>query len=79
MAITVYGAGFPDNVCTVTATCNTGPWHFPPSSNTGDITKGVVVTIECQNEGQYWNLAVGPPGSPPLASAQYNCSGGDAP
>jgi len=76
--VTVFGAGFPDNTCTVVATSSTGPWSFKPSSNTGDITKGVTVSIVCQNQGQSWDLAVTGAGGG-TANGQVNCGGGSFP
>jgi hypothetical protein len=72
--VTVFGADFPDSTCTVVATCS----MFKPSSNTGDITKGVTVAIVCQNEGQYWTLTVTGAGGG-TATGQVNCSGGAFP
>ena len=71
--VTVFGAGFPDNTCTVTATCS----MFPTSTRSGDITRGVTVAIECQNLGQYWNLSV--TGGGVTVNGQVNCGGGQFP
>lgn len=73
--VKVFGAGFPSNICTVTATCS----MFPTSTETGDITKGVTVAIECQNKGQYWNLSVTGGGGYPTVTGKVNCSGGQFP
>jgi hypothetical protein len=71
--LTVFGAGFPDNTCTVEASCS----MYETRSVTGDITKGVTVPIECQNEGQYWNLTVTAGGV--QKTPTYNCIGGNPP
>ncbi len=71
----VYGAGFENPNCTVTASCA----DFPTSTNKGNIVAGVTVKITCQNEGQYWNVsAASEDGSAPV-TGKINCSGGAFP
>jgi hypothetical protein len=71
----VYGAGFEDPNCTVTATCT----DFPTSTNKGNIVSGVTVQIQCQNEGQYWNVSVASEDGSAPVTGTINCSGGGFP
>jgi hypothetical protein len=71
----VYGAGFEDPNCTVTASCT----DFPTSTEKGNIVSGVTVNIQCQNEGQYWNVSVASDDGSAPVPGRINCSGGAFP
>jgi hypothetical protein len=72
MHATVTGVGFISAQCNVVVSC----FDYPTKTYTGDITKGVRVAIQCQNDGQYWNVQVTSVEGGPTISGKIPCSGG---
>jgi hypothetical protein len=69
----VTGSGFSSNMCKVVVPSE---GFIPAQTVTGDITKGVRITISCENMGQYWDVYVTAVDGGPTIHGRIYCSGG---
>jgi hypothetical protein len=69
----VYGSGFSSNMCKVVVP---GEGFIQTQTITGDITKGVRITISCENVGQYWDVYVTAVDGGPTVAGRIYCAGG---
>jgi hypothetical protein len=69
----VHGSGFSSNMCKVVVPSE---GFIQAQTVTGDITKGVHITISCENMGQYWDVQVTAVSGGPTVYGRIYCAGG---
>jgi len=66
----ILGSGFLDPICNLTVDSE-GFVH--PGPYRGDITKGIRISISCDNPGQYWTIHVTSIAGGPTVTTNINC------